>query len=125
MANNLMMGFWRFLIPIPPSLWTKQIAKAERKFQDRLSFLTEDHRAVHHTVVRELPRYGAPMPPEVIADKSGIPLDRVTALMDELERNMAFLVRNDEGAVIWAYPVTVEPTPHRITFSSGEKLYAA
>jgi hypothetical protein len=26
---------------------------------------------------------------------------------------------------LWAYPVTVDKTPHRITFNTGEKLYAA
>jgi hypothetical protein len=26
---------------------------------------------------------------------------------------------------VWAYPVTVDPTPHHMSFSSGERLYAA
>lgn len=125
MANSLMLGFWRFLIPIPPSLWTKNIAKVERKFQRRLGFLTEDHRAVHHAAVRELPRHGKPLPPDAVAHAAGLSQGRVADILDELERNMAFLVRNGKGEVTWAYPVTVEPTPHRITFSSGETLYAA
>jgi amino-acid N-acetyltransferase len=27
--------------------------------------------------------------------------------------------------VVWAYPVTAEPTPHKVTFSTGERLYGA
>jgi hypothetical protein len=32
---------------------------------------------------------------------------------------------NDQGEVSWAFPVTVETTPHKMGFSSGERLYAA
>jgi hypothetical protein len=38
---------------------------------------------------------------------------------------MTFICRNDEGMAVWAYPVTVEKTPHRLTFSTGEQIYAA
>jgi len=38
---------------------------------------------------------------------------------------MTFLFRNKEGEVVWAYPVTVDKTPHHLTFSTGEQLYAA
>jgi len=45
---------------------------------------------------------------------------------ESLRQVQAFqLVRNSKGEVIWAYPVTVEKTPHRITFNTGERLYAA
>ena len=54
-----------------------------------------------------------------------MPLIRVNTILDELEQNLVFLVRNEQGAVSWAFPVTVEPTPHRLTFSTGEQIYAA
>jgi len=38
---------------------------------------------------------------------------------------MTFLYRNGREEVVWAYPVTVETTPHRVTLSSGERLYSA
>jgi hypothetical protein len=49
----------------------------------------------------------------------------VVLFLDELEQHMTFLFRNAQGDVVWAYPVTVEQTPHRITFDTGEQLYAA
>jgi hypothetical protein len=52
-------------------------------------------------------------------------LTQITSILDELERKLFFLVKNEQGAVIWAYPVTVEPTPHRLNFNTGERLYAA
>jgi hypothetical protein len=38
---------------------------------------------------------------------------------------MTFVFRNGQGAVVWAYPVTVERTPHHLVFGSGEQVYAA
>jgi hypothetical protein len=76
-------------------------------------------------VVTELPRVGQPLPPEDIAGAVGMALDRVVPILDELERNLTFLYRNQSGAVAWAYPVTVDPSPQRLTFSTGEQIYAA
>jgi len=120
-----MSGFWRYLLPIPPVLWKKQAARVKKKMQTELAFMSEEHRAVHHFVVRELPRVGEPLSPEFIATQLALPLDRVRVVLDELEKHMTFLFRNHEGAVAWAYPVTVDKTPHHLTFSTGEQLYAA
>jgi hypothetical protein len=49
----------------------------------------------------------------------------VKSILEELERKLFFLVRNEQGAVAWAYPVTVEITPHRLDFNTGERIYGA
>ncbi len=54
-----------------------------------------------------------------------LPLAQVETILDELEQQLLFLVRNEAGAVSWAFPVTVEPTPHQLDFSTGERLYGA
>jgi len=90
-----------------------------------LAFMTPDHTRVRDFVVVELPRHGQPISPEEISASLGIPHERVLVILDELEKHLTFLFRNEHGAVSWAYPVTVEPTPHQVTFRSGEKLYAA
>ncbi len=90
-----------------------------------LSFMSVDHHRVRNFVVSELPRAGQALPPETIASRLGLPLEQVLHILDELEKHLVFLFRNPQGEVAWAYPVTVEPTPHRVTFSSGEKIYAA
>jgi hypothetical protein len=96
-----------------------------KETQSDLSFITPDHQCVRDFVVREMPRLNQPISPETIASAVNLPLERVRIVLDELERGMTFLFRNAAGAVTWAYPVTVDPTPHQVTFSSGEKLYAA
>jgi hypothetical protein len=42
-----------------------------------------------------------------------------------VERKLFFLWRDEAGAVAWAYPVTIDRTPHVIRFSSGERLHGA
>jgi hypothetical protein len=125
MKNTLMLGLWRYMIKVPPFLWEKQILGAKKKFEAELGFMTAEHRAVHHCAVRELPAAGRPLSPGSIAKMTDLPVDRVIALLEELEEHMTFLFRNAQGEVVWAYPVTVDRTPHRVTFNSGERLYAA
>lgn len=125
MSNKLMLGLWRYIIDVPPFLWKKQIEKGKRKFEKEHGSISKEQRLLHHFVVSELPRNGKPLSPELISDKLGIPTDRIVNDLDYLEKRMTFLYRNSDGDVLWAYPVTVDKTPHRITFSTGEQLYAA
>ncbi|MBW2193003.1 MAG: hypothetical protein JRF27_04350 [Deltaproteobacteria bacterium] len=125
MKNKLMVGLWRYIINVPSFLWQKQVGKGKRRFEKAHGSLSEEERRVHHFVVKELPATGMPLSPDVISEKLDITADRIKVILDTLEKRMTFLYRNKTGAVTWAYPVTVEKTPHRMTFSSGEQLYAA
>ena len=125
MNKSLLLGFHRFLLRIPRPIWQQEIARSVRTSEKSLAFMTADHHRVRDFVVRELPRMAEPIPPETIAQRLDMELGKVISILDELEKNMTFLYRNEEGSVTWAYPVTVEQTPHRITFSTGEQIYAA
>lgn len=125
MKNKLMLGLWRYIINIPPFLWQKQIDKGKKRFEQVYGSLSDEFRMIHHFVVRELPYIGKPLAPESIATRLELSADRVKDALDHLEKRMTFLYRNKNGEVVWAYPVTVEKTPHKITFSTGEQLYAA
>lgn len=125
MDDNLLLGWARHMLAIPRRMWQSQVAGNARRTGDRLAFMTPEHRAVHHFVVRELPRRGEPMSPDLIATALNLPAARVDTMLADLEKHMTFVFRNVQGAVVWAYPVTVEPTPHRLTFSTGECVYAA
>lgn len=93
---------------------------------DPLAFLTAQHRAVRNFVVRELPRHGGkPLGAAQIACALGLKAAVVERLVDDLERHLFFLVRNAGGEVSWAFPITCEPTPHRLRFSTGEKIFGA
>jgi hypothetical protein len=114
------------MIGVPRALWRSEIAKNVAKTRARVARLIGDeHRRVQHFCVRELPRVGAPLRPLSIAEGLDMPLERVQVLLDELEAAMTFLYRNPAGEVHWAYPVTVDETPHLVTFSTGEQIHAA
>lgn len=125
MGNRLLTGFWRMMVGMPPILWEKQIEKGKHKVKNATRFMSPEHRRVHHYVVRELPRCGASLPAEKVASDLDLSVDQAVKILGDLEEHLTFLYRNDQGQVVWAYPVTVEKTPHRITFASGERLYAA
>lgn len=127
MKERIMLGLWKYMLNIPPFIinMQKQVAREKLRFEAAMGFMSGEHRLVHHFVVRELPRAGHPLSPTFLAAGLGLPVERVTAILDDLERHMTFLFRNDQGEVTWAYPVTVEKTPHHLTFSTGEQIYAA
>lgn len=110
---------------VPRRSWAAGLAAVAGQVAAGLAFMGEEHHRVRNFAVRELPRVGAPLTPALIAAALDLPRERVETILDDLERHMTFLFRNGEGAVSWAYPVTVEATPHRIAFESGERLYAA
>lgn len=125
MSDTLLRGFSRYMIPIPRMLWRRQVSRRGEKIRAGLGFMSEEHHGVRNFVVRELPVAGEPLPPGFISEKLHLPVDRVEAILDELEKRMTFLFRDGRGSVVWAYPVTVETTPHHVTFSTGEQVFSA
>jgi hypothetical protein len=125
MSDKLLVGFGRHMIPIPHMIWHRQMARTARKIEAGLSFMSDEHHLVRDFVVRELPKVGKPLSPEFIAQKLNLSVDRVKLILDKLEKRLTFLFRNEQGAVVWAYPVTVENTPHHAIFSTGEQVYSA
>ena len=120
MKDSLLLGIGHHMLPIPRAVWQRQLGG-----DAQLQFMSEDHHRVRNLVVTELPRAGKPLSPEFIGQQLALPLAQVIDILDELEQHMTFLFRNERGAVAWAYPVTVEPTPHHVAFSTGEQAYAA
>jgi hypothetical protein len=129
MVDNtiVLLGRGSQIKPVPRFMWEGHLAESQvpEHSQARLGFMTPDHHRVRYFAVRELAIRGRPLTPEEISADLDLPLEQVQAILADLEKNLVFLVRNELGAVAWAYPVTVEPTPHRLEFSSGERLYGA
>lgn len=125
MNNSILLGFRRFMLRIPRSVWQQEIVRSERGAKGSLEFMTDTHHRVRDFVVRELPRIGEPISPGVIERSLDLETDVIIPILNELEQKLTFLFRNELGSVTWAYPVTVEKTPHSITFNTGEQIYAA
>lgn len=123
--DNILLGVSRFMIPIPRFIWNRQLPAKKRHLAASLSFMSDQHHAVRNHVVEELPRVEKPLSPESIAQAVNLPVERVVAILDDLEKHMTFLFRNEQRAVSWAYPVTVDRTPHHVALSTGESAYAA
>jgi len=90
------------------------------------AFMTPRHHAVRNFVVAQLPRnHGRPLTPARIAAALQLDTGLVNQLLDDLEKHLFFLVRDPGGNIAWAFPVTSDRTPHRLRFSTGERIFAA
>ena len=125
MEEKILLGRDREILEIPQAAWKQVLAQIPQHSQTRLKFMTDTHHQIRYFVVKEMVFRQKPIEPELISEKLGIPLGRVNLILEELERKLFFLVRNEQGAVAWAYPITVETTPHKLSFASGERLYGA
>ena len=125
MRETILMGQGDQIIEIPRKDWEQGVSAVSKQIQAGLSFMSAEHYRIRNFVVRELPNVREPLAPEFIADKLNLPVDRVNIILEDLEKHLTFLFRNEQGAVAWAYPVTTDTTPHHLTFSTGEQLHAA
>lgn len=123
--NTILISFGRWLMPIPEAIWRRKVRQGGKHAHEHLAFMSADHHRVRDFVVTEILRRGSPLSPLLIATELNLAAERVGVIVTELEKHLTFLFRNEDGQVAWAYPVTAEPTPHRVYFSSGEQCYAA
>jgi hypothetical protein len=126
MKDTILIGRREEMLEVPAEDWRKHLARARQHSQIRLSFMTADHHRIRNFVVRELPcKLGNPLTADEVSQRLDLPIDRVVAMLEELQKNLFFLVLNNTGEVSWAFPVTSDWTPHRLSFSSGESIFAA
>jgi hypothetical protein len=125
MAPNVRLVSNNSITLIPQQTWQAHIAAIPEHAAERLAFMTADHHRIRNFVVRELPRFGCPITPQEIAGEVALQPDQVEFILADLEQRLFFLVRDDQGAVVWAYPLTTESTPHQLLFNKRERIYAA
>ena len=110
---------------VPDDALRRSMDSLPDRMASRLAFMTRDHHAVRDFVVREMPRQPRPLSRMDIANTVGLELRKVVDILGDLEKRLFFLVRDPRGDVSWAFPVTTTVTPHRLTFSSGERTFGA
>ena len=125
MSAQILHGVGRDILSLPEDGFVQAMHNLPARMSARLAFMTRGHHLVRDFVVRELPRQHDPLQPARIAQTTGLELHEVTRILADLERHLFFLVRDAAGNVSWAFPVTTSRTPHRLTFSTGEKTFGA
>jgi len=129
MKDRVLIGGGEKIYEIPAENWRKHLTEGREHMQVRSGFMTEDHHRVRNFAVRELPRnQGKALSAAEISRRLDLSLDRVVTILEELQKNLFFLVLNEineMGEVSWAFPVTSDRTLHRLSFKSGEYVFAA
>ena len=123
MKDVILIGRGETMLEVPEEKWRQHHAQVKHH---TFGFMTSNHHVVRNFAVRELPRnHGQPLKVEDIASRLGLPDSVVTAILEDLQKNLFFLVRNNIEEINWAFPVTCDTTPHCLSFSSGERVFAA
>ena len=125
MSGTILLGSGAEVQRVPDGAFIQGIKGLPSRMKARLTFMTRHHHLVRDFVVREMPRQPSPISPQQISLVTGLDLGKVSAILSDLERHLFFLVRDSEGNVSWAFPVTTYSTPHKLTFSSGERTSGA
>jgi hypothetical protein len=125
MAGTILIGRGDTIHEIPEADWNDELRGAHEGIARRLDFMTSDHHRVRNFVVRELPRLGRAVTPVEISESLALDPGRTKSIIEDLEKNLFFLVRGDGTEVSWAFPVTSDETGHHLVFSTGERLDAA
>jgi hypothetical protein len=125
MKDTILLGRGETIIEIPAEKWRQHLAQAGHNTA-ALRFMTDNHHRVRNFLVCELPRnHGKPLRPRDIAQRLNLPVDLISTILDDLQKHLFFLVRNEAGEVSWAFPVTSDRTPHSLSFSTSEQVFAA
>ena len=125
MSDHILTGAGREIRSVPDDAFRKSLQQIPARMASRLAFMSREHHVVRDFAVRELPRQNQPLSPMGIAQVTGLAVQHVSTILADLEKNLFFLVRDPNGNVSWAFPVTTSPTPHRLTFSTGENIFGA
>lgn len=125
MSGTILVGAGREMQRVPDDGFLQAMKGLPARMESHLAFMTREHHVVRDFVVREMPRQTRAISPQQIALVTGLDLGKVAANLSDLESNLFFLARDADGNVSWAFPVTTSPTPHRLTFSTGERIFGA
>jgi hypothetical protein len=123
--DSVLIGRGTTIVKIPADHWKSHVAAATERISARLAFMSEEHHLVRRFVVTQIARRVKPVTAAQITRQLKLPQDRVQQILGELESRLFFLARNSEGAVSWAYPFTVDHTPHTVIRPSRGAARAA
>ncbi len=123
--GHVLRGVGREIRSVPESDFWAALKALPEHMAGRLAFMSPQHHQVRDFVVLEIPRENRPLSPGKIAQAIGLDLAKVVEILADLEKHLFFLVRDEDGNVNCAFPVTAAQTPHHLTFSTGEHTSGA
>ena len=97
---RILLGIKHRMVPIPWFLFTRILRQGAGKNKRILGGLDQEHRRVHHFVVKTLPILAKPMPPDYIASHLKMDKARVIQILDELEQRLIFVYRPEGQDVV-------------------------
>ena len=124
-AHKMYAGWRGVMLRVPPWLSELGSKRGAKGAKGNAARLTTVERSVHHHIVRKMAQAREPFTAATVAAEMGISSDRMSTIVDKLERMKTFVYRSDGDGIDWAYPLSLEDTGFTVTTSSGERFFAA
>lgn len=115
----------QFFVSVPAPLAEFLVVQESARWARIFAALSPMDADVRQLAVQHLPAANGPLSAAALAELAGLTLEEVRGALVRLHRLLGFLAIDDDGAVTWAYPVSADQTPHRLTFETGERMTAA
>ncbi len=125
LEGSVRVGISGITFPIPSFIIKKIVSSGIKEARKKVSRFSDLKRQIHHWVVKEIPGRKTPVLLPEIAEHFDQDITTIESIVQELEDEKTFLFRNRSEGINWAYPVTLDSTPHTVTFSSGETVNSA
>jgi hypothetical protein len=125
MKNELRFKLGSHFLPIPQAIWHREVGKEARGCGQAYGALSSEQQRVRAHIVAALPRHPEGLSATTLSEQLDLPVDRLRGILNELNRGKFFVALDDTNTVTWAYPVTIDATPHQLTFKTGERMTAA
>lgn len=125
MVDHMNVGFRRHVLKLPAAVGRRRVRALTDRARSIMAELSDEDRSLHLFLATQLPLVGLPLTPAWIGGQRDIAAAVVAEQLDRLGQRKALIARNAVGDVTWVYPVTVDSTPHHLTFESGDRLDAA
>jgi hypothetical protein len=87
MGESVLVESGRQTSEMPRATWDSDLLEAAAGSGARLDFLSKEHHLLRNFVVSELPRVGRPISAVSISRQLDLPLQRIDAILEELEHH--------------------------------------
>ena len=124
MYKDSLLGFLRWLGPVPYYFWRRQRDAMVMKMEQDLARLTADHRRAYRLALEHTANTGIPLEIMDIAALLNLTIDRTEEIIDDLEKITGLVKRNNNGSITSVYPATLNKVRGGFILDGGEELGA-
>jgi hypothetical protein len=116
------IGFSRWLWPVPHYFWQHQENNIIKDTGKSLAWLIPEHRSIYRLALKHLAETATPLEIIDAAALLNLTIDQAEEITGDLEKHTGLAVRNANGTILSAYPVTLEKPYYHLILTTGKEM---